>query len=187
MGRGTRSCRPPSPGGIVNIEPSSDRLVFERLAAVLDQELGALRRLLYRMKVCTLHLAGGDARFLARAVDDLDTAQESLALLELSRAAAVADAAAALAIAEDECTLRALVERAPSDLQLVFEGFRNKGAALVGEIEDLRGLSEQVATRAVALVIDRLERVATSTLALTNGEATARRTLATTGRLDQVV
>jgi hypothetical protein len=172
----------------VSIESSSDRLVFERLAAVLDQELGSLRRLLYRMKVCTLHLAGGDARFLARAVDDLDTAQESLSLIELSRAAAVADAAAALSIAEDACTLRALVEHAPSDLQLVFEGFRNKGAALLAEIEDLRGLSEQVATRAVALVIDRLERVATSTLSLTYGEtAAARRTLATSGRLDQVV
>jgi hypothetical protein len=172
----------------VNIDPSSDRLVFERLAAVLDQELGALRRLLYRMKVCTLHLAGGDARFLARAVDDLDSAQDSLSSIELSRATAVADAAASLGIAEEDCTLRALVEQAPSDLQLVFEGFRNKGAALVAEIEDLRGLSEQVATRAVALVIDRLERVATSTLSLTYGEATlARRTLATTGRLDQVV
>jgi hypothetical protein len=171
----------------VDIE-ASNRPVFERLAAVLDQELGALRRLLYRMKVCTLHLAGGDARFLARAVDDLDAAQDSLALIELTRAAAVADAAAAIGVDEDGCTLRTLVEHAPSDLQLVFEGFRNKGAALVGEIEDLRGLSEQVATRAVALVIDRLERVATTTLALTyGGPLSARPALATTGRVDRVV
>ncbi len=165
-----------------------NRPVFERLAAVLDQELGSLRRLLYRMKVCTLHLAGGDARFLARAVDDLEHAQDSLALIELSRAAAAADAAAALGIPEDECTLGMLVANAPSDLLVVFEGFRNKGAALMHEIEDLRGLSEQVATRAVALVIDRLERVANSTLALTYGDApVARSALATTGRLDQVV
>jgi hypothetical protein len=175
------------PGGTVH-DDHADRPVFERLAAVLDQELAALRRLLYRMKVCTLHLAGGDARFLARAVDDLDTAQESLALLELSRAAAVADAAAAVGIAEDACTLGALVAHAPSDLQLVFEGFRNKGAALVTEIEDLRGLSEQVATRAVALVIDRIERVATSTVALTYGNpAAGRPVLATAGRFDRVV
>jgi hypothetical protein len=167
---------------------ATNRPVFERLAAVLDQELGALRRLLYRMKVCTLHLAGGDARFLARAVDDLDDAQDSLALIELTRAAAVADAAAAVGLAEDGCTLRALVAHAPSDLQLVFEGFHHKGATLVQEIDDLRGLSEQVATRAVALVIDRLERVATSTLSLTYGDGRgARPSLATTGRLDQVV
>jgi hypothetical protein len=164
-----------------------NRPVFERLAAVLDQELGALRRLLYRMKVCTLHLAGGDARFLARAVDDLETAQESLALIELSRAAAAADVAAALGMADDECTLAELASRAPSDLLVVFEGFRNKGATLMHEIEDLRGLSEQVATRAVALGIDRIERVANSTLALTYGDAAVRPALATTGRVDRVV
>jgi hypothetical protein len=174
----------------------ANRTVFERLAAVLDQELDALRRLLYRMKVCTLHLAGGDARFLARAVDDLDTAQDALALLELSRAAAVADAAAAVGLDEETCTLRALVEHAPSDLLLVFEGFRNKGAALVAEIEDLRGLSEQVATRAVALVIDRIERVASSSAVLAYGSSTTgtygrpgagRGVLSTTGRVDQAV
>jgi hypothetical protein len=171
----------------VNIETSSTRPAFERLAAVLDQELASLRRLLYRMKVCTLHLSGGDARFLVRAVDDLDDAQASLSLIELSRAAAVAEAADAVGLDEGTCTLRALAEHAPSDLQLVFEGFHNKGATLLTEIDDLRGLSEQVATRAVALVIDRIERIATSTLALTYGEPVGRPSAATSGRVDQVV
>jgi hypothetical protein len=163
--------------------------VLERLAAVLDQELGALRRLLYRMKVCTLHLAGGDARFLMRAADDLDEAQESLAFLELARAAAVAEAARQFGIPEHDCTLRTLSAHASSEIQLVLEGFRNKSTGLLREIEDLRGLSEQVATRAVALIVDRVEHLTASTLSLTYGEtaSSAFATPASTGRFDRAL
>ncbi len=144
--------------------------VLVQLVNVLDQEQAALRRLLYRMKVCTLHLAGGDARFLARASDDLDEAQEALAGLELSRAVIVAEAAALLDIPEADCTLAVISAHAPSHLQLAFEGFRNKSVGLVREIEELRSMSEHVATRAVALVVDRIERLTMNSLALTYGD-----------------
>lgn len=144
--------------------------LLAQLASILDQEQSALRRLLYRMKVCTLHLAGGDARFLTRASDDLDEAQQTLAGLELSRAVLVAELAAQLGIPEAECTLGVLSAHAPSHLQLAFEGFRNKAAGLVAEIEELRSMSQHVATRAVALVVDRIERLTMTSLSLTYGD-----------------
>jgi hypothetical protein len=144
--------------------------VLAQLMNVLEQEQSALRRVLYRMKVCTLHLAGGDARFLARASDDLDEAQESLSGLELTRAVIVAEAAALIGIPESECTLSVLSAHASSHLQLAFEGFRNKSVGLVREIEELRGMSEQVAMRAVALVVDRIDRLTMSSLSLTYGD-----------------
>jgi hypothetical protein len=140
------------------------------VASILDQEQSALRRLLYRMKVCTLHLAGGDARFLTRASDDLDEAQRALAGLELSRAVLVAELGAQLGIPEAECTLSTLSAHAPSHLQLAFEGFRNKAAGLVAEIEELSSMSQNVATRAVALVVDRIERLTMTSLSLTYGD-----------------
>jgi hypothetical protein len=137
--------------------------------------------------VCALHLAGGDPRFLVRAVDDLDEAQYALAGLELARATAVADAAAALGLSEDECTLGLLASLAPSSVQLVFEGFRNKSATLLHEIEDLRGLSEQVATRAVAVVIDRLERITMTPVSLTYGEPVPGVVRASSVRVNQAL
>ena len=118
--------------------------VHARLVALLEQELEAVEELHYRHHVCLLLLGVGDATYLGVALDDLTSAEEALARLDLLRAAAVAELGARWDLDPTTVRLADLVARADE----------TTGPPLVSLGDRLRSATAELAeTRATAMVL----------------------------------
>jgi hypothetical protein len=106
----------------------------EKLSLVLWRERELLEALQYRLEVEQLVMAAGQTRWLANAARDVEAAVEELREMELLRAVA-ADEAAAAAGLEPNPSLTSLIEAAEQPWRAILADHREAFARMSEEIE----------------------------------------------------
>ncbi len=107
---------------------------MDRLSLVLWRERELLETLQYRLEVEQLVMAAGQTRWLAHAAREVEAAVEELRTMEVLRAVA-ADEAAAAAGLEPNPSLADLVDAADEPWRSILADHREAFAALSEEIE----------------------------------------------------
>jgi len=106
----------------------------EKLSQVLWRERELLETLQYRLEVEQLVMAGGQTRWLAHAAREVEEAVDALREMELLRAVAADEAAAAAGLAANP-SLAQLVEAAEEPWRSILADHREAFAATSEEIE----------------------------------------------------
>jgi FlgN protein len=106
----------------------------EKLSLVLWRERELLETLQYRLEVEQLVMAGGRTRWLANAAREVEEAVAALREMELLRAVAADEAAAAAGLAPNP-SLASLVEAAEEPWRSILADHREAFAATSEEIE----------------------------------------------------
>lgn len=107
---------------------------MEKLSLVLWRERQLLETLQYRLEVEQLVMAAGQTRWLANAAREVEEAVDRLREMELLRAVAADEAAAAVGLAPNP-SLAALVEAAEEPWRSILADHREAFAATSEEIE----------------------------------------------------
>ena len=132
---------------------------MDDLAAVLDRETMLLEVLVFRLQTLRQNLAGGDGRFLGWAAEEVEEAAARVREVELRRAIAVAEVAAAQGRPEEEFTLAVLAETAPEPYRTVFAEQRAHLTQLVAEVADGLDSTRRLARAGLGEVSEALRRV----------------------------
>ena len=107
---------------------------MEKLSLVLWRERELLEALQYRLEVEQLVMAGGQTRWLANAARDVELAVEELREMELLRAVAADEAAAAAGLGPNP-SLASLVDAADEPWRSILADHRDAFAVMSEEIE----------------------------------------------------
>ncbi|WZH52116.1 MAG: flagellar export chaperone FlgN [Nocardioides alkalitolerans] len=112
-----------------------EEVAVDRLSLVLWRERELLDTLLYRVELEQLVLTSGNARWLARATQDVAAALATLGETELLRAVVADEAAAALGLAPHP-SLRALAAHSDEPWATILAEHRDALVALTGTIAE---------------------------------------------------
>ena len=135
-----------------------------RLVGVLSDQVKALRVAVYRHRVITMLLAVADFTYLARAVDEAESASTRLAELDVLRAMAVAEVGCEWGVEDIAPTLTSLLIVAPPETAERLSELRDDARLLLGELEELRILGRKLTEAAEGAVRERLENLMTADL-----------------------
>lgn len=113
----------------------------ESLIRVLEYERRLLERLLYRQAEVSMLVSASQARFLAMALDELESVAVELGSAEMVRECLVATLATQSGVGLDDLTLERLVDLSPDRLVPLLHDLR----VLWAEIESVRSLGYEQA------------------------------------------
>lgn len=124
-------------------------------SSILWRQRQLLELLLYKLEVEHSLLAGGRARWLARATDEVGLVLDELRATELSRALAIDEVADALGLPAG-CTLAELVHGAPAPWSGIFAEHRAAFLGLTDEITIMAAANRELATDGQRALTDAL-------------------------------
>jgi hypothetical protein len=131
---------------------------IEALADILWTERHLLERLLFRVSTVRLLLAADERRFVAAAIDEVETAIAELTQAEAQRERALRPAATALGLRAEELSLQHLATHAPSPFDLVFRDHQREITAMVDEIHEVASHNARLVSSTLGY-IDRSMRM----------------------------
>lgn len=118
---------------------------MERLSQILWQERDLLELLLYRLEVEQLVLASGRTTWLMRAAREVEQTLETLRGVEILRAVAADEAAAAVGLPPNP-SLRGLAEASAEPWRTILEDHRSTFAAITRQITAMADANRDLIT-----------------------------------------
>lgn len=124
---------------------TNDSQALEAVADVLWAERHLVEYLLFKLTTAKLLLAGGERRFMPRAMDEVEGVMGRLAEVEGRREVALGPVASAWEVPISELSLALLATRAPEPMATVFKDLREGFMMLTAEIEETSNANRKLA------------------------------------------
>lgn len=118
---------------------------LDALVGLLSYEARVLERMLFRLSECGMLVAAGEHRHIPRAVDEIEDIEDQLSQVEVVRALLVAGLAEQWGVPEDGLDLNRIIGFATDDVARRLESARDVILRLVGQIEEIKSASKELA------------------------------------------